>query len=185
MRRLNYCVIQSISKGSHVHTSQEMQAGNESLPCDIELLLERIDFSLIEFPDSFTVFNGTALDCDGPWADANNDDIPDPLDDPPFVGTGVPTIGGEPIFPDFIGACNALTTYEDVVLPQIGCVRKIMRMWTIREWHCTGERDTFYLQLIEIVDDEGPDITCPADFTQTTTGHHCTATSIASACGCC
>ena len=151
-------------------------SGNESLPCDIEILLERIDFSLIEFPDSFTVFNGTALDCDGPWADANNDNIPDPLDDPPYVGTGVPTINGEPIFPDFIGACNALTTYEDVVLPQIGCVRKIMRMWTIREWHCTGERDTFYLQLIEIVDDEGPDLTCPASFTQTTTGHHCTAT---------
>ncbi len=151
-------------------------SGNESLPCEMEILLERIDFSLIEFPDSFVVVNGTALDCDGPWADADNDNIPDPLDDPPFVGTGVPTIDGVPIFPDFMGFCNALTTFEDVVLPQIGCVRKIMRIWTVREWHCTGERDTLYIQLIEIVDDEGPHITCPPDFTQTTTGHFCTAT---------
>src|SRR4030095_11730621 len=45
-------------------------SGNESEPCEMEILLERIDFSLIEFPDSFTVFKGNALDCDGGWADA-------------------------------------------------------------------------------------------------------------------
>ena len=152
------------------------ESGNESEPCTVSLLLERIDFSLIEFPDSFTVADNDALQCDGLWADANNDGIPDPLDDGPYVGTGVPTIDGTPIYPDFIGFCNALTTYEDVVLPQIGCVKKIMRVWTVREWHCTGEVDTLYVQLIEIVDDEGPIITCPLSFTQTTTGHNCTAT---------
>jgi hypothetical protein len=151
-------------------------SGNESLPCEMDILLERIDFSLIEFPDSFTVANGNPLTCDGPWADADNDNIPDPLDDPPYLGTGVPTIDGIPIFPEFMGFCNALTTYEDVVLPPIGCVRKIMRVWTVREWHCTGEQDTLYVQLIEIVDNEGPHITCPANVTVTTTGHFCTST---------
>jgi hypothetical protein len=151
-------------------------SGNESEPCTMNLYLERIDFSLIEFPDSLTVGLGNALDCDGNWADANNDNIPDPLDDGPFPGTGVPEINGVPIFPDFIGFCNALTTYEDVVLPPIGCVRKIMRVWTVREWHCSGETDTLYVQLIEIVDDEGPNLTCPANFSHTTTGHNCTAT---------
>lgn len=152
------------------------ESGNESEPCTIELLLERIDFSLIEFPDSFTVADNDALQCDGLWADANNDGIPDPLDDGIHPGTGVPTIDGTPIYPDFIGFCNALTTFEDVVLPQIGCVKKIMRVWTVREWHCSGEVDTLYVQLIEIVDDEGPIITCPLSFTTTTTGHNCTAT---------
>ncbi|HZV72070.1 MAG TPA: HYR domain-containing protein [Saprospiraceae bacterium] len=151
-------------------------SGNESLPCTISILLERIDFSLIEFPDPLTIALGTALECDVPFADADNDGIPDPLDDPPFLGTGVPTINGIPIYPEFIGSCNALVTYEDVVLPQIGCVRKIMRIWTVREWHCTGEQDTVYQQMIEIVDTEGPVITCPANFVQTTTGHFCTAT---------
>src|SRR5687768_8546821 len=159
-------------------------SGNESLPCTLTLSLERIDFSLIDFPDSLTIAGGDPLDCDGAgvtWADANNDGIPDPLDDPngPFPtipGTGVPEIGGIPIFPDFIGLCNALVTFEDVLLPQIGCVRKIMRVWTVREWHCLGETDTLYVQLIEIVDDEGPTIICPPSFTHTTTGHTCTAT---------
>ena len=115
-------------------------SGNESLPCSITILLERIDFSLIDFPEPHTVQGGNPLLCDGPWADADHDGIPDPLDDPgpPYeYGTGVPTIDGVPIYPDFIGSCNALTTYEDVVLPQIGCVRKVMRVWTVREWHCT------------------------------------------------
>ena len=151
-------------------------SGNESEPCTINLYLERIDFSLIDFPDSLTISGGDPLQCDGNWADANNDGIPDPLDDGLIPGTGVPEINGEPIYPDFIGFCNALTTYEDVVLPQIGCVRKIMRVWTVREWHCSGETDTIYVQLIEIVDNEGPNILCPADFSHTTTGHDCTGT---------
>ena len=151
-------------------------SGNESEPCEINLYLERIDFSLIDFPDSLTISGGDPLECDGNWADANNDGIPDPLDDGLIPGTGVPTIDGVPIFPDFIGFCNALTTFEDVLLPQIGCVRKIMRVWTVREWHCSGETDTLYVQLIEIVDNEGPNITCPTSFSSTTTGHECNAT---------
>ncbi len=150
-------------------------SGNESLPCDMEILVERIDYSDITWPDSFVVINDTELHCDGIWADANNDGIPDPEDDGIRPGTGVPSIDGTPIYPDFIGFCNALTTYEDVVFPTIGCVQKIMRVWTVREWHCTGETDTLYIQIIEIVDDEGPAITCPANFSHTTTGHFCTA----------
>lgn len=152
------------------------ESGNESAPCIVNFYLERIDFSLIEFPDSLTIADGDALQCDEPFADTDNDGIPDPEDDLLLPGTGVPTINGVPIYPDFIGFCNALVTFEDVVLPPIGCVQKIMRVWTVREWHCLGETDTLYIQLIEIVDDEGPVITCPANFTNTTTGHFCTAT---------
>lgn len=150
-------------------------SGNESLPCEMDIFVERIDYSLIEFPDSLTISLGNPLECDGIWADADLDGIPDPLPDGGIPGTGVPTIDGTPIYPDFIGFCNALTTYEDVVFPLIGCVQKIMRVWTVREWHCLGETDTLYVQLIEIVDDEGPSITCPPDFSHTTSGHHCTA----------
>jgi len=152
------------------------ESGNLSDPCIVNFYLERIDFSLIQFPDSLTIADGDALQCDMPFADTDQDGIPDPQDDLPLLGTGVPTINGVPIYPDFIGFCNALVTFEDVVLPPNGCVQKIMRMWTVREWHCMGETDTLYIQLIEIVDDEGPAITCPASFTNTTTGHFCTAT---------
>ncbi len=150
-------------------------SGNESETCQMNIYLERIDFDLITFPDSFVVINDTELLCDGHWADADGDGIPDPLDDGPYPGTGVPMINGFPIYPDFIGFCNALTTYDDVVFPLIGCVKKIMRVWTVREWHCTGEFQRIYIQMIEIVDNEGPSITCPADFSHTTSGHLCTA----------
>ncbi len=150
-------------------------SGNESVPCQMTISVTRINYEDITFPDSLVVINDTELECDGIWADANNDGIPDPLPDGPIPGTGVPTIDGTPIYPDFIGFCNALTTYEDLVFPTIGCVKKIMRVWTVREWHCTGETDTLYVQIIEIVDNEGPSIVCPANFTHTTTGHNCTA----------
>lgn len=156
-------------------------SGNESPTCEVNLYLERIDFDLITWPDSFVLINDTELLCDGDWADANGDGVPDPFDyyDPStgitHPGTGVPTIDGVPIFPDFIGSCNALITYEDVVFPQIGCVTKVMRAWTAREWHCTGENQRIYIQLIEIVDNVGPVVTAPDDFNQTTTGHLCTS----------
>lgn len=164
-----------IMRVSRVYIARDA-SGNVSEPCTLNLSLERIDFSLIDFPDSLTMAGGDPLLCDGNWADANNDGIPDPQNDGIIPGTGVPTIDGEPIFPDFLGFCNALVTFEDVVLPQIGCVRKIMRVWTVREWHCLGETDTLYVQLIEIVDNEGPNLTCPPSFSSTTTGHACTAT---------
>ena len=150
-------------------------SGNESLPCSMSIFLERIDYADIDFPDSLTVLDGNPLLCNGGWADADDDGIPDPEDDGIYPGTGVPEIDGTPIYPDFIGFCNALTTYDDLVFPTIGCVTKIMRVWTVREWHCMGETDTIYIQIIEIVDNEGPEIVCPADFSHTTNGHHCTA----------
>ena len=111
-------------------------SGNESLPCSMSIFLERIDYADIDFPDSLTVLDGNPLLCNGGWADADNDGIPDPEDEGIYPGTGVPEIDGTPIYPDFIGFCNALTTYDDLVFPTIGCVTKIMRVWTVREWHC-------------------------------------------------
>ena len=151
------------------------ESGNESTPCQMVISVERINYADITWPDSLVIAHENALACDGNWADADNDGIPDPLPDGYHPGTGVPTIDGTPIYPEFIGFCNALTTYDDIVFPIIGCVKKIMRVWTVREWHCSGETDTLYTQIIEVVDNEGPDLVCPANFTHTTTGYNCTA----------
>ena len=64
--------------------------------------------------------------------------------------------------------CNTFVSYEDTPLPQIGCTQKIMRRFEVREWWCGGELTWAGTQFIEITDDEGPAITCPAPFTVTT-----------------
>ena len=150
-------------------------SGNHADTCIQVFYLERIDFNDIVFPDSFTVLLGNAFICDEPFTDLNHDGYPDaiPVED---GGAGVPTINGIPIYPDFIFYCNSSVAYQDVPINNPNsCVKKVMRIWTVNEWHCTGERDTLYAQLIEIVDNEGPSIICPPGFSHTTTGHNCTA----------
>lgn len=149
--------------------------GNATDTCTQVFYLERIDFSEIVWPDTFSVGEGNPFQCDEPFADADNDGIPDavPVE---LGGAGVPTINGVAVFPDFIQYCNASIWYEDVpVHNHNSCVRKVMRIWTANEWHCMGEVDTLVAQLIEVVDDEGPILTCPPGFSHTTTGHTCTA----------
>ena len=141
------------------------EAGNYSDTCEQVLFLERIDFSLINWPDSLTIIGGNPVLCDGNFQDDNNDGVPDATPGPWWLGggAGVPRINGIPVYPDFIGTCNAQIFVEDVIIGPIGCTKKVMRMWTAYEWHCTGERDTLYIQLIEITDEEGPILTCPDD----------------------
>ena len=149
-------------------------AGNKSDTCTQTLMLKRIDFSNIVWPDSFVIVNDNAISCTAPFPDANNDGNPDPL--PVSAGgTDVPRINGVAIYPDFNFACNSATTFVDINLGQLACVRKIMRAWTVREWHCSGERDTTYFQLIEIVDENGPTIACPPDVNLTTNFQNCNA----------
>ncbi len=66
-------------------------------------------------------------------------------------------------------ACNTLVTYTDVELPVPGdCKRKIVRTWEVREWWCSDEITLGNVQLIEIRDDEAPEIICPSDYTIST-----------------
>lgn len=150
-------------------------SGNHADTCQQVFYLERIDFADVVWPDSFAVILNNPFICDEPFADADHDGIPDavPVEE---GGAGVPTINGIPIFPDFMFYCNSSVWFQDVPIHNPNsCVHKVMRIWTLNEWHCQGERDTLYSQLIEVVDNEGPTIVCPPGFTHTTTGHDCTA----------
>ncbi len=154
-------------------------SGNYADTCTEVLYLERIDFDLIDWPDSLSILTGNALECDAPFLDVNPaDGIPDAAPvGPPFPGgAGVPTIDGVPIYPNFINECNAQIFYEDVIISPGGCVKKVMRMWTAFEWHCSGENSVIYIQLIELVDDEGPILECPDNITVSTSTVECEAT---------
>ena len=176
------------------------QLGNQS-ECTHTILLKRIDFGSIIFPEILTVGNGTAISCkdDIIEFDANGIPLPWPSDPSTGSGSGVPILcdpnvinglfcpltgsgNGVPLLPyPFIGsqtniptgvACNAAVIYTDLELPKIGCIRKIMRTWEVREWWCNGENVAGAVQLIEIVDDQAPEFYCPIDFT-VSTGYDC------------
>lgn len=72
--------------------------------------------------------------------------------------------------------CNIQTTYTDHKSGECapGCLenKKIIRKWTIVDW-CTSEVIE-YNQIVEIIDDIGPDIFLPDDITVGVEGHHCT-----------
>ncbi len=174
--------------------------GNES-ECTHTVLLERIDLNMIVFPEIRTVGNGNAISCKDDVIEFDEFGIPLPWPSNPYTGSGsgVPILcvdnvknalfcaltgsgNGVPLIPPpFTGSgtyiptsvlCSAAVIYSDVELPKIGCVRKIMRTWEVREWWCNGENNRGAIQLIEIVDDQAPEFYCPNDFT-VSTGYDC------------
>jgi len=173
--------------------------GATSLPCTVEIYLERVDLKNIDYPDDLTKFDNTALCCDmSNWyPDAFGNPVPEVGPCPNVVnnsnddyedwtynennngesctgsGSGVPTYNGYPLYPATPGfICNVFTSYSDQVLTQTDCVTKIMRTWHFREWHCTGEIFDSGAQIIEILDKTGP-IIQPLDTIYASTAWGC------------
>jgi len=109
------------------------------------------------------------LDKDVFWDD-NGNHYPDPEE------VGVPTITTNingfteelPLYPFPDVYCNAVVTYDDIEYPKIGCTKKIVRLWILREWHCNDEVLDTISQVLEIVDDIPPVVECPNYITTTT-----------------
>lgn len=142
--------------------------GNQSRPCTYDVFLRRFPLNEAEGPMDRSVAEENPLMCQD---DFELDDNGNPH---PNV-TGVPTIYGQPLWPNQDFYCNIGVTYEDVDLQIRGCVRQIMRMWTIGEWWCSTNEEQHFTQIIEIVDDQGPIVTLPRDMTVTTSGRTCEA----------
>jgi len=153
------------------------EQGLESAPCSVELEVLRIpDLEDIEGPESLLWVNDTALECDGDFP-LNDDGYPSPIEIDGVEGTGVPTLDGVDLYPNPYSICNLLVTYDDIELFPGGCVKKIMRTWHVIEWSCSNPQRTYeFIQMIEIVDNDGPDIVCPDDITASTNTHYCEAT---------
>jgi len=154
--------------------------GNISGLCTITIDVTRIpDLNAIVMPPSYTVAANTELECDGNWpkladGNPNPEDIVIPVDIT-INGTGVPTLNGLKLFPDPDLYCNLMVTFNDVTLPQIGCVTKIMRTWQVIEWSCDNRTRAPYVQIIEIKDTKGPVIGPLADILASTSNHNCEA----------
>lgn len=80
------------------------------------------------------------------------------------------------LYPNADLNCNLLVSFTDVKLAEVKCVTKIMRTWEIFEWSCRSvPRVRRHLQMIEIVDNEGPEFVCPAPIRASTSQHTCEA----------
>jgi len=119
------------------------EQGLESDPCTVEMEVLRIkDLAAIEGPASLLWVNSTALECDVAFPlDPNG--YPSPIDIDSVAGTGVPVLDGVELYPNPYSICNLLVTYSDVELFPGGCVKKIMRTWTVIEWSCSNPQRTY------------------------------------------
>ena len=137
--------------------------GNRSLVCTIQLLLRRVDIDSVIFPKDLVKADSCALACDSIYqTDANGFPHPDV--------TGVPMLDSFPLWPDFAQYCNISVDYKDQLLVDEPCKKKILRTWRLVEWWCNDAIITSYPQIIEILDEEGPQIQCPRDWVMSTDG---------------
>lgn len=142
-------------------------SGNSSTVCTQQLFLRRFPLDSVVCPKEWTLANDCPFSCEQLELGLVQT-LPNGAPVPEV--TGVPTIDGIALWPPQDFYCNISVTYDDIVLPQVGCVKKVMRMWTIQEWWCNTDLETQCPQLIEIVDTLPPSITCPPDIQTTTKG---------------
>ncbi len=138
--------------------------GNIGDTCEQIIMLKRVDLTNISYPVN------VELSCDGLYAkDENGNPMPSV--------TGVPTIDGEDIYPTPVFLCNSNVIYEDNVITDNGCLKRIIRTWSTTEWWCSEDQQTVGFQTIDIVDKTGPIISnCPGAMSFSTDGHNCSAT---------
>lgn len=164
--------------------------GNTSPMCYDTIYLKRFDTAKVLCPKNWIYDPANpARNCPINCKDICNNRIKlDKNGHPHPDVTGIPTyrdtVHRSPLLIDTIDLwpqgdiyCNVGVSYSDIDLGTIGCVHKIMRAWTIREWWCNQEIVRTCLQILEIVDREGPYVHGPYDYKVTTDGgYKCQAT---------
>ena len=149
--------------------------GNVSDPCTVKVTLDRIDITAVTCPPSYDLAPGDneAILCnDVYYTEIDGEMVLDPYE------YGVPQYNGYDLWPNPTFKCGLSVTFEDIELPTINCVRKIMRIWTVREWYCTDEFNApmcgpLNAQIFEIVDEIDPEIEADYDFEVSTNGYTC------------
>jgi hypothetical protein len=153
-------------------------SGNKSPICERNIYYIKIGLGDIVFPTNKDDVEDPALECDinpndniNPAWDTNGDGYPQPSE------SGVPeTLDGFPIYPNK-SICELNATYSDEVLPICESSFKVLREWVIMDW-CTGTIERDY-QIIKVVDDQGPIVTCLTDNQEVQADPHaCTGTWI-------
>jgi len=134
------------------YTVKDGSGNQQETPCIQTIKVKRPDLSGITFD-----MTPLTLECNS-FA-ANDDGTP--------VVSSVPMIDGLPIWPttpEFL--CNVSVDRKDDI-SEVDCHTVIVRTFTVREWHCSGEDHMDFVQVITIEDNTGPTFSVPADITVT------------------
>ncbi|MBT8191222.1 MAG: DUF11 domain-containing protein, partial [Bacteroidia bacterium] len=155
------CDVDYIKEVVRVYVAED-EFGNQSEECEQTIKLERIDLDQIDWPSNFMLLDNTNLSC--------MDDMYDETGFPRLEITGVPYLHGGALYPlpDFY--CNIGIDYSDFLVTEFGCVKKIMRTWTVYEAWCTVGESRQFAQTIEIVDTFDPVVSCPPSMTVSSDG---------------
>ncbi|WP_235296393.1 SdrD B-like domain-containing protein [Portibacter marinus] len=131
--------------------------------CQQTLSIEQFDIDDVVGPET----NDTTLSC-------TVGEMPSPEE------LGVPTLNGEPLYPDNFVDCGIFVDFEDEFF-DFGndCTNGVQRTWTVTNWICGSDNSTTFTQLITLQDTAGPVLSgLPNDMTVSTSGFECQATVI-------
>lgn len=135
-----------------------VDASGNSSTCNQYIYFERRHTSDVFFPADVTV------------------DCSNPITSPDFTGVPYVTDFGTnfPVWPNGT-FCELNGTYQDLKLPICDGTYKILRTWTIYDWCLpTGPTNPLvHIQLIKVIDDQGPELDCPEDMTVGTNPNDC------------
>ena len=132
--------------------------GNTSAPCTQVIRVQRFPIGAVTPPVA-----DTSIDCR-----VNIKTLPSGAPDPSV--SGVPTLNGQSIYPFGDAYCNVFVTFRDIDFQEVGCTKKILRIWSVSELWGGQEFPRYFTQNIKIVDTSGPVVTLPRTFLEATTG---------------
>jgi len=130
-------------------------SGNQSDLCTQTIQYERESLTAVDFPANRDGLTLPAFQCNDPSWDFNGNGYPDPQE------AGVPTIDGQPIYPEEV--CDFWTYFNDHEIPLCGGGFKVLRTWTVLD-NCTSDTRE-QIQVIKVEDNSAPTIHCPSDIT--------------------
>ncbi len=140
------------------------ESGNEST-CVQHITVEKFNPLILEFPDDIIAYSCFEV--------SENPNLLLP------AYSGIPTLNGEPIFGDHY--CEVFVGYWDETAIDANCPTNytILRHWLVLD-QCLpyeeGVNPVRHVQLIQVLDDEQPDIYCPDDMVVSTDPWFCYAT---------
>ncbi|MBK8923827.1 MAG: HYR domain-containing protein [Saprospirales bacterium] len=86
-----------------------------------------------------------------------------------------------PLYPG-AGNCEMQTAYVDQLLPVCEGTYKLLRTWTVYDWclptspYPPTVNPQYYIQVIKVLDEQGPSLACPANLTVSTDPFNCCGT---------